>query len=302
MRPITPHLWFDREAVEAAHFYVSLFPNSAVTSVYTMRNVPSPTGESEIVSFNLAGRPFMSISAGPMFRFNPSISLLVRFNAHRDQEAANKLRTTWAALATSGKVLMELSEYEFSKLYGWVEDKFGLSWQLMLVESETRESLSVSPSLLFVGSAYGKAEEATDYYISLFPESERTSMARYPAGMGSELEGTVMFSDVTLNGQHFVTMDSGYEHRFAFNEAVSLLIPCETQEEIDYYWSRLSAVPEAEMCGWLKDPYGVSWQVWPVWLAEVFRTGTPEKVERVIKSLLKMKKFDLAVLEREFRG
>jgi len=302
VRPIIPHLWFDREAIEAAQFYVSLFPNSAVTSVYTMRNVPAPGGDSDIVSFHLAGRPFMSISAGPVFRFNPSISFLVRFNAHSDQHAATKLKAAWASLATSGKVLMELAEYDFSKLYGWVEDKYGLSWQLMLVESEARASLAIDPALLFVGPVYGKAEEATNYYIAHFPESKRTGLARYGAGLGLEREGTMMFSDITLCGQDFVAMDSGYEHAFAFNEAVSLLIPCETQAEIDYHWSRLSAVPEAEMCGWLKDAYGVSWQVWPVWLGEVLATGKPEQVERVIKSLLKMKKFDLAVLEQAFAG
>jgi predicted 3-demethylubiquinone-9 3-methyltransferase (glyoxalase superfamily) len=97
-------------------------------------------------------------------------------------------------------------------------------------------------------------------------------------------------------------MDSSIEHAFGLNEAVSLLVNCDTQEEIDYYWEKLSAVPEAEQCGWLKDKYGVSWQVSSSRLSDMMTEGTPEQIERVTQAFLKMKKFDLAELEAAYRA
>lgn len=111
-----------------------------------------------------------------------------------------------------------------------------------------------------------------------------------------------MFSDFMLGGQWFAAMDSAREHKFAFNEAISLLIPCETQEEIDYYWGKLSADPKAEQCGWLKDRYGLSWQVWPTAMGEMMTKGTPEQVARVTRAFLPMKKFDIAALKRAYKG
>jgi predicted 3-demethylubiquinone-9 3-methyltransferase (glyoxalase superfamily) len=152
-RPITPHLWFDKEAKEAAEFYCSVFANSRITSVQTLRDTPS--GDCDVVAFELAGQPFMAISAGPLFRFN---------------------------------------------------------------------------------------------------------------------------------------------------EAISFMVYCETQEEIDHFWEKLSAVSEAEQCGWLKDRYGLSWQIVPAAMDEMLRSGTPEQIARVTQAFLKMKKFDLAELELAYRG
>lgn len=111
-----------------------------------------------------------------------------------------------------------------------------------------------------------------------------------------------MFSDFMLENTWFTAMDSAHVHNFQFNEAVSLLINCETQEEIDYYWERLSAVPNAEQCGWLKDKYGVSWQISSVLLDKMMTEGTPEQRGRVTKAFMKMKKFDLAELEKAYLG
>jgi predicted 3-demethylubiquinone-9 3-methyltransferase (glyoxalase superfamily) len=97
-------------------------------------------------------------------------------------------------------------------------------------------------------------------------------------------------------------MDSARMHDFGFNEAVSLIVNCKDQEEIDYYWEKLSAVPEAEQCGWLKDKYGVSWQVTPVEMDEMMRKGSKEQVARVTQAFLKMKKFDVAELRRAYDG
>jgi predicted 3-demethylubiquinone-9 3-methyltransferase (glyoxalase superfamily) len=152
---ITPHLWFDKQAKEAAAFYCSVFPNSKILHQSTVRGVPTPSGECDIVSFELNEQPFMAISAGP---------------------------------------------------------------------------------------------------------------------------------------------------RFEFNEAIPFLIPCETQEEIDYCWEKLSADPQGGQCGWLKDRFGLSWQVWPRAIGEMIEKGTPEQVARLTKAMLPMKKFDIAALEKAYKG
>lgn len=148
---IIPHLWFDTQAKEAVDYYISVFPNSRIVSSTTLHNVPSPTGDSEFISFELNGQPFMAISAGPYFKMN---------------------------------------------------------------------------------------------------------------------------------------------------EAISFIIPCETQKEIDYYWSKLSKVPEAEQCGWCKDQFGMSWQVVPTLMDKVMSSGDEAKIAKLTASFLKMKKFDLAELEK----
>lgn len=300
MKKITPHLWFNKEAKEAAKLYTSLFPNSKITSVNVVHNTPS--GDCDIVSFELAGQPFMAISAGPIFKPNPSISFFVNFDPSKDQNASKNLDDLWKKLSDGGKVLMALDKYEFSEKYGWIQDKYGFSWQLILTNPQGDPRPMIVPSFLFVGGVCGKAEEATDFYISVFKDSKRGITARYPKGMEPDKEGTVMYTDFMLANQWFAAMDSAHKHDFNFNEAISMIVPCENQEEIDYFWKKLSAVPAAEQCGWLKDKYGVSWQIWPTALGEMMESGTPEQVDRLTKAFLQMKKFNIAELKKAFRG
>ena len=110
-------------------------------------------------------------------------------------------------------------------------------------------------------------------------------------------EGFIKHARFTLAGQSFMAMDSSMPHDFSFNEALSLIVNCDTQAEIDYYWEKLSAVPEAEQCGWLKDTYGVSWQIVPSVMNEMMTSGNKEKIARVTQAFLKMKKFDIKTLE-----
>lgn len=300
MQTIVPHLWFDKEAKEAAELYTSLFPDSRVSHLSTLRGTPS--GDCDIVSFELWGLDFMAISAGPQFQFNPSISFMVNFDPSRDAEAAARLDRVWERLIDGGQALMPLDSYPFSQRFGWVQDRYGLSWQLILTRPEGEERPPILPTLLFVGKACGKAEEATDFYMSLFKNSGRGQIARYGAGQEPDTEGSVQFTDFKLDGQWFVAMDSAHEHPFAFNEAISLLVRCRDQQEIDYFWEKLSAVPEAEQCGWLKDRYGVSWQVAPAVMEEMMRQGTPEQIDRITQAFLPMKKFDLAKLQQAYAG
>ena len=292
MQKITPHLWFDTEAVEAADYYSSALPDSKVTNVTTIHDTPS--GDTDIVSFELMGQSFMAISAGPLFKFTPAASFLISCTTKEEVD------TLWARLS-EGSVHMPLESYPFSERYGWTEDRYGLSWQIMLV-GEEQAGQRITPTLMFVGKVCGKAEEAINLYTSVFPNSEIGPILRYGKGEEPDEEGTIKYASFLLDGQEFAAMDSARDHDFGFNEAISFLVSCETQEEIDHYWDSLSAVPEAEQCGWLKDRYGLSWQVVPSAMDEMLRGGTKEQMARVTEAFLKMKKFDLAELRRAYEG
>jgi predicted 3-demethylubiquinone-9 3-methyltransferase (glyoxalase superfamily) len=301
MSTITPHLWFDTQAAEAAAFYASVFPDSAVTVNTTLQDTPG--GDTEMVAFRLWGQDFMAISAGPMFTFSPAISFIVNVDPSRVDDAPGLLDELWARLGEGGQVLLELGAYPFSDKYGWVQDRFGLSWQLILTDPAGDPRPPILPSLLFVGDVAGRAEEASELYLSLFADSQRGQLVRWPEGAGAEVPGTVMFSDFRLGDSWLTAMDSADpRHQFGFTEAVSMLVRCTDQAEIDRYWQALSAVPEAEQCGWLKDRFGVSWQIVPAALDRMFAEGTPEQVTRVTEAFMPMKKLDLAALERAYAG
>jgi predicted 3-demethylubiquinone-9 3-methyltransferase (glyoxalase superfamily) len=292
MQKITPHLWYEKEAVEAAEFYSSVLPDSKVTGVSTLHNTPS--GDTDIVWFRLCGQSFQAISAGPLFKFTPAISFLVSCNS-RDE-----VDEIWNNLSEGGKALMPLDSYPFSDRYGWTEDRYGLSWQVMLADRGVTQR--ITPTLMYVGDVAGKAEEAVNFYTSVFPTSKVGDIDRYGKGEEPDEEGTVRHAGFTLGGYEFAAMDSALEHNFGFNEAISIMAYCEDQNEIDRYWDALSAVPEAEQCGWLKDKFGVSWQIVPIAMDEMLADGTEEQIARVTEAFLPMKKLDLAELQRAYEG
>ncbi len=289
MQKIIPHLWYDKEAKEAALFYMKLFDQSRLLNTTVIENTPS--GDAEIVNFELAGQQFAAISAGPYFRFNPSVSLMVACYS------VEEVDTKWKALIEGGTELMPLGEYPFSKRYGWVQDRYGLSWQLMLTDSG-QAAQKITPNLLFSNDVCGKAEEAVKYYTEIFKDSEIGFISKYGEGEASSSKAKVNYAAFKLNGIDFSAMDNGFDVDFSFNEAFSLIVNCKDQEEIDYFWDRLSAVPEAEQCGWLKDKFGVSWQIVPENMDEILLNGSRDEIQRVTEAFLKMKKFDLAALEK----
>jgi predicted 3-demethylubiquinone-9 3-methyltransferase (glyoxalase superfamily) len=244
----------------------------------------------------------MAISAGPFFQINPSISFLVNFDPSREKNAREMLDEVWNRLSEGGTALMPLDKYPFSEWYGWIQDKYGVSWQLMLTNPEGEPRPTIIPFLMFVGNNCGNAEEAREFYLSVFRNAKPGTLFRYGPGQEPDKEGTVMFTDFMLENTWFAAMDSAWEHAFNFNEAISLMVCCETQEEIDYYWEKLSAVPEAEQCGWLKDQYGISWQISPAVLDEMMTKGTQEQRDRVTQAFLKMKKFNIAELQKAFQA
>nr|MBP9700456.1 VOC family protein [Candidatus Woesebacteria bacterium] len=212
-----------------------------------------------------------------------------------------EVQAIWDKISVGGMALMELGAYPFSEWYGWIQDKFGVSWQIMWM-GERPITQRIIPTMMFVGENCGKAEEAVNFYTSVFHESSIGDSMRYQKGEEPDKEGTIKHMQFVLEGFRFAIMDSAHEHQFALNEAVSLIIHCQSQEEIDYYWEKLSANPESEQCGWLKDKFGLSWQVTPVALQGMLEDPNPAKVEAVTQAFLKMKKFDVAALEQVFNS
>jgi len=293
MNKIVPYLWYDKEAKEAAMFYAGLFDQSKIIETNVIEGTPS--GNVDLVTFELAGQEFMAISAGPYFKFNPSISLMVSC------DTVEEVNEKWKALSENGKVLMPLSEYPFNKWYGWTEDRYGLSWQLMLTDGE-QIGQKIQVCLLFSKDAVGKTKEALQYYVEVFKAAEIGAMVEYEEGETDLENAKVKYASFKLFGIEFSAMDNAYETDFSFNEAFSLLVNCKDQKEIDYFWKKLSAVPEAEQCGWLKDKFGVSWQIVPENMEELLTSGTKAEIKRVTEAFLKMKKFDMALLEKARLG
>ena len=288
MTKIIPHLWFDTEAKEATEFYMGLFEESKLTGTQLLEDTPG--GDTQVYNFALYGQSFTAINGGPYFTFNPSISLTVKC------ETKEELDEKWAYLIEEGKALMPLQEYTFSEWYGWVEDKYGLTWQLILAEEEFEQK--IIPSLMFSGDKTGKAKEAMRYYTNLFQDGEIVEEHVYERDAAKNSKAQISHAVFELMDVEFIAMDDGDSADAPFNEAFSLMVHCVTQAEIDYYWEKLSADPEAEECGWLKDKYGLSWQIVRSSLDEYLETGTREQVNRVTKAFLKMKKLDIGALER----
>lgn len=142
-----------------------------------------------------------------------------------------------------------------------------------------------------------QAEEAVDFYVSIFDDAEVVSVSRYEDG---PMAGKVLTAVFQLNGQQFMALDGGPE--FNFTEAISFFVSCESQEEVDHYWEKLSAGGDekAQQCGWLKDKYGVSWQIVPTALPELLNDPDPEKAQRVMQAMLQMKKIDIGALRRAY--
>jgi predicted 3-demethylubiquinone-9 3-methyltransferase (glyoxalase superfamily) len=288
MERIIPNLWYDKEAKEAVQFYVSIFDNARILDVTVIEDTPS--GDAEMLSFQLEGQLFSALSGGPIFKLNPSISLMVACST------ADEVDKKHALLSQGGFDLMPLGEYPFSKRYAWTQDRYGLSWQLILSD-EVNISQKITPSLLFSNEACGKTEEALSFYVNIFKGGTVNLVSHYAQGEASLPEAKINYANFTIHGMNFSAMDNGYPADFNFNEAFSLMIICDRQEQIDYYWNALSAVPEAEQCGWLKDKFGVSWQVAPQILDDIMYHGTREEARRVTQAFLPMKKIDIKAIE-----
>lgn len=291
---IVPNIWCNRNAEEVGAFYADAFENSSseVEARYPTEGLldfqRDFAGEPLTVSVTISGYRLMLINAGDEFEPNPSISFMLNFDPllfDGDGELARaSLDRLWERLSDGGAVLMPLGEYPFSERYGWVRDRYGVSWQLMLTDPAGDPRPFIIPALLFGERVQNHAGEAVGHYLDVFSEfeggAELGAYVLYPEQQGPAEPGAVMFSDFRLGEQWFVAMDSGVEQAFTFSCGVSLEVSCDGQDEIDRLWAGLSAVPEAEQCGWLADRFGVSWQIVPSNMEELMQR--PDAYEKMM--------------------
>lgn len=290
MERIVPHLWFNDNAKEAVNFYRTLFDDSKMMLEQKLDGTPS--GENAAYyEFTLAGQLFGALNGGSHFTFNPAISISVNC------ETIEETEVLWQKLIEGGRALMPLQEYTFSKLYGWVEDKYGLSWQVIYTEGFEYEQ-KITMQLMFSGHMTGKANEAIKYYTDLFKDGVIGDFHEYEEGQAVQEDAKISHANFSILDTEILASDNGTQTDYTFNEAISLMVLCVTQAEIDYYWEKLSADPEAEQCGWLKDKFGVSWQLVPANMNELMSRGTQAQIDAVTQEFLKMKKLDKNHLER----
>jgi len=265
MQRIVPTIWFNRNADEAAEFYADVFPDTLVDA-----RVPHPeSGETLTVDVLIDGYRVTLLNGGPEFGPTPAISFFVNFDPPRMEDARGELDRLWARLTDGGIVLMPLDRYDFSEHYGWVADRFGVNWQLMLTDPAGEPRPYIIPNLMYGG----QARQAVDDYVALFPGAQVGTRVTYPDS------GEVMFSEFQLYGEWFTAMDSAVEQTFTFTPGLSIMVNAHGQEEIDRLWNGLSAVVALEQCGWLQDRYGVSWQIVPDNMAELMeRPGAYQKL------------------------
>ncbi|MBK8503595.1 MAG: VOC family protein [Saprospiraceae bacterium] len=269
---IYPCLWFDQEASQAAEFYCQAF--NAATILHRNKMV---------TKFEIEGQPFMALNGGPRFTKNPSISFFVML------ESGEVVDQIFQNLEKEGQVLMPLQAYPWSEKYGWCQDKYGVNWQVMITKDSSLPK--IIPAFMFTQDQAGMAEYAMNRYVSIFQDSGILDISRYGPN-DQDTEGTINHGRFKINNQLFIAFDSSSSHAFKFNEAISMVIPCDTQDEIDHYWERLIADGGSESrCGWLKDPFGISWQVVPANMGQIM--SNPDKAERVMKAVMTMRKLDL---------
>jgi predicted 3-demethylubiquinone-9 3-methyltransferase (glyoxalase superfamily) len=274
---IYPCLWFDGNAKEAATLYCSIFSNAKIT-----------TDNGMVVMFEIEGKKIMGLNGGPMFTINPSISFFVTC------ASIEEIDNIWNKLIDGGTVMMPLDKYPWGEKFGFIKDKYGMTWQLIYTTTAT-DNQKIMMSMLFVGEQFGKGEKAMKYYTSIFPNSNVISAKIIEEGRPQPaVAGTLEFGQFYLGNEKFVAMDGAGDHKFKFNEGLSFVVECDTQEEIDNYWNTLTQGGSESMCGWLKDKYGVSWQIIPSILSQLMSDA--EKAPRVIQAFLKMKKFDIETL------
>lgn len=273
---IYPCLTIKGKIAEAADFYLDTFGDGAITSSNPI-----------VITLKLSGQQFMLLNDGPSSTPNPSISFMVLSESEEDTEAY------YLKLINGGSALMPLDKYPWSAKYAWVQDKYGISWQLY-TGGKNDMNQKFCPTLMFTGANAGKAEEAVHFYTGLFPENDIQGILKYSEG--EDNTNYVKHSQFKIKNFVTMAMDSSAEHGFGFVDAISLVVNCKDQAEIDRYWDGLIANGGHEVaCGWLVDKYGISWQIVPDKLGEWMKN--PAKFQHVMTALMKMKKLIYSELE-----
>jgi len=281
---IFPCLWFDGDGKAAADFYCETFGGKITVDTQMVINI------------ELFGQKLMILDAGPQFQKNASISFTVLC------ESVDELKKCWEILVKDGKILLELAEQPWSELYGWVRDKFGVTWQLSI--NAKKEVQRIVPTLMFLHENNGKAAEAMIFYTDIFPNSKIGSILKYGDGdKAEENPENIQHAHFELDGYTLFCMDYSYDHPFDFNEGISIVVMTDSQEETDLYWNGLTADGGKEsMCGWLKDKFGVSWQVVPKKLLELMNGEDHAKGAKVMQAMMTMQKIIISDLETAYNS
>ncbi|UHO39822.1 VOC family protein [Chryseobacterium capnotolerans] len=284
---IFPCLWYDGEAKQSAEFYCKVFGGEITADTPVVMNI------------DLFGQRLMLLNGGPQFKKNPSISFTVLC------ETEDEVQKYWDQLIEGGIALMELDSYSWSTKYGWVQDKYGVTWQLFFGEKAGGQK--IVPTLMFIHENNGKAKEAMELYTQTFPDSKIEGILTYgQGGEGHSIQEpaeNVQHAQMTIGNYTLYCMDNSYDHQFDFNEGISIVIMTDDQQQTDTYWNALTANGGREsMCGWLKDKYGLSWQIVPKKLIQLMNDPNQEKAYKVVQAMMKMQKIIIQDLEDAYNS
>ena len=245
-----------------------------------------------VINIEIEGQKLMLLNAEPMFQPNLTLSLMMMCDSKEEAESY------YQKLSENGKVMMELDSYPWSESYAWVEDQYGISWQIYYTKEYKQK---FSPVMMFTGQNNGKCKEALDYYPSVFPNSKIESVMEYQEGQG-DTAGNVAHSQFNINNYLMMAMDSSHDHKVNFTEGTSMTIMTKDQEETDYYWNEFTKEGQESMCGWLKDKYGFSWQIVPNRLIELTNTHEVERAQKAFGAMMKMKKIIIKDIEDAYNS
>ncbi len=284
---IFPCLWFNGDGKEAADFYCEIF-NGKITA-------DTPV----VLNIKLFGQKLMFLNAGPQFEKHASISFTILC------ESEDEVQQYWNNLIKNGIILMDLAEYPWSKKYGWVRDQFGVTWQIYLGESKGDQR--IIPTLMFIHQNNGQAKKAIEFYTSIFPNSKVGGILKYGEGVGNEnheISENIQHADFEIDHYTMFCMDNSHDHQFDFNEGISMVVMTDDQIQTDHLWNSLLLDGGREsMCGWLKDQFGVSWQIVPKRLLELMNDfDQPQKAQKVVEAMMGMQKIVIADLEHAYNS
>lgn len=294
MQKIIPFLWFEKDMKGVTDFYKSVFPGTTLQGEGGLENTPS--GTVQMATLTIFDVHFNFMTAGPYLPFNPTVSFIVSC------DTIEEVDDLWNKLSSTGKVLMELSSYPFADKYGWVQDKYGVSWQIMF-SSIMKSPQKIIPTLMFAGDMCGRGEEALNFYTNVFHNSKINYLNKYGEdGVDEKVEtkAVVKHAGFTIENFFMALMDAGRQSPLTFAQAVSFVVNCETQEEVDYYWEKLADGGKEVQCGWLNDKFGMPWQIVPTAMERMMSEGTKEQIARVTEAFMKMKKFNIKTLEEVY--
>ncbi len=272
---IFPCIWFNNDAKEFIERYQSFFDETSILN-----------SNGFITTVKWSGSKIMLMNGGPSIQCTPAISLFVYFD--QNELRINDLYNT---LIDGGKILMPLDKYDWSPKYAWVEDKFGINWQLDI--ENMRSPQKIVPSLLFVNDKKLMTKEAVSFYTNAFDDHRILLEAPYFPGSGMP-EGSILFTQFKLQNFVMNAMSSTMVHDYDFSMGISFVLECDTQEQIDYYWDYLGKEGKYSRCGWLTDKYGISWQVIPTILGLLMSDESLQS--EVSEAFMKMTKFIIADL------